>query len=1447
MTDAWICGRKAMASVVVAMCSALLCAATDEFGNTLYRSQHGAPDGWPGCFPDTEEVENKETGEKELRPKYPKWGHPELENYPGSVEHYRTMGQKYNPAFNPFNAASLVKSWQAAELPGIDTNLLEDYEEPIYYLPMYGTAKLTGRKRAPVRVLRFTKASKPLVVKVGRLPRGMYVFRVVAAIETKHCALDPKQVVIRCRISSGPKGEVEQWTRRHRTVDELYQIGEWYFHAWDDREFAVELELGPETEVDLLIHNVDLHDALAGCPKGIIKQGPTMYHPKARQTARAYYAEHNKVDRSWGPNIQVPRQKGMWQGEPLPPDKRQARDETLWNVWPPALVNAQNSGQYGKYDTAKLPKEALDEAGSWKIPYQTRYARNWDRVPLLKNEKLGLTYTLEDYLAGRPLPEPYPYRDCGHGVFLKDKGGYFCPVLAGFGAMIIRSQHGIFYQVSGDQTVGFLPLDYYYRKNLRAARDAAFILCRIALTQPAAITKMRRSIQQVVCRPAQCWGRDPVLRRTFTRYPSHGMLNNIRVYDMLFDFIDGNAELATAVGRFIPWIKTPEDVRAFLDRRLLKLPAREMMQHRMGSSHGTPKMGIQLAVGMGNVEASRPLMEHLFTCTWDYPLPLSGIQDYIVSGTTRDGTTSIGSFSYTCGGSPLLSVADMIGDHIKSGGDKKYNLADLRRYPKPFFGALFNLDARVAGLWPLGVGDVGGLFDYGHWLYAQENAVRTGWKYLKDQRLAWILEHYYGRKDESQQEWDAVEKAAAKQRRNPWMANRSRVLSAWAGILESGTQHDDFRFRRAATVRVGVGWGHSHRDTLDLQLFALGCQMTPDGGQRPGYGRPDCTLTLNHNVVEVDGNGNKDGNWEGHAWIRTLADMPGAPMLHAKAIPPANKQQVRLAERTVALIDVDEGHPATKLPSDFTLKPGTVYDKDVVLPKSYVLDVYRVAGGKRHTYCFHGCAEDEFTVNAVNPRKVPRREKGKHEGDLDVSLLRKYVLEGFQGAGEAPDTVVATWRMGREPYTFTTASGNIDEGQVRTYKCAAPEQRNLKGNYDPTSPRKFTRLHLLGQKGARLLWGRWVSAPYTSNTGQWFTQLHVMHDGEAGRESAFAAVIETYAGTPAIESAQLLDIEDNEADALRAVAVAVTTTNGHHDLLFADGRPEVTRTVSRTADGAALTVSAQFAFVSTDEHGLRQASVTGGREVSVPGLLSIKPTAAEYAGTIQKIDYYGRTFELDASLPARLIGRSFWDVGNEKHGTSLEVTRVKGSRAYFRKGLELVSTRVRAVDPEQGIVTGKLVSIVMGAAEDNRMKPGMTDGLWASNEDLSKWWQCTYTGGTRAEGYTYRLSGRPVTVKDFPINGTLRIWELGATDKAALKTFVSVRRHPVYAGLLELSANVACELALPGASAPNGYEASADRLTWTKLEGRKLAGLWVYGMSEHILGNGRLLLRVAGE
>jgi hypothetical protein len=165
------------------------------------------------------------------------------------------------------------------------------------------------------------------------------------------------------------------------------------------------------------------------------------------------------------------------------------------------------------------------------------------------------------------------------------------------------------------------------------------------------------------------------------------------------------------------------------------------------------------------------------------------------------------------------------------------------------------------------------------------------------------------------------------------------------------------------------------------------------------------------------------------------------------------------------------------------------------------------------------------------------------------------------------------------------------------------------------------------------------------------------------------------------------------------------------------------------------------------------------------------------------------------------------------------------------------------VNPAKGIVTGKLVSIQMGANEDNGMKPGMINGLRASNEAMTKWWNCEYIGGSRDDGYLYKLTGGPISEQDFPINGAIRIWEIGDGDTAKLATFAGIRRHPVFEDLCEITANVPFRIAIPEKQFPGTLEVSTDRITWTPLKTRSDNGMVTIEVSEETLGSGYLYLR----
>ena len=234
----------------------------------------------------------------------------------------------------------------------------------------------------------------------------------------------------------------------------------------------------------------------------------------------------------------------------------------------------------------------------------------------------------------------------------------------------------------------------------------------------------------------------------------------------------------------------------------------------------------------------------------------------------------------------------------------------------------------------------------------------------------------------------------------------------------------------------------------------------------------------------------------------------------------------------------------------------------------------------------------------------------------------------------------------------------------------------LGNRFDPSSPEKFTRLHLLGLKDARVLQADSSTTSQSPVQYRW-TQLMVQRRAAEGNlESAWTALIEPYAGKPFVQSVKLLDIDGNETDARKAVAVEVLTTNGHTDVCFADGRPEKVRKVSgvrfqvsgdtenrhptpetRNLD---LHVSGEFAYCSTDSQGLRQATLAGGTLLEAAGI-TIKVARREYTGKVIAADYHKKTLTIDTAWPSSAAGRLF-EIGRPGHWTSYASTRLTPGR-----------------------------------------------------------------------------------------------------------------------------------------------------------------------------------------
>lgn len=1223
------------------------------------------------------------------------WGEAEL--YPGSVEHFRAYFFKYLPIRSFFDRQSQLKNWVVPGIPGAEGMKTETFAPPVYKLGRDSTGEATGQFQDAVAVLRCAPRRPVFKLDLGELGVGLYAVRAIGAVETSRLRKFREPLYLTLRVNDGAKGETNAYRVRVGYVDDFYSVAEFTFHAVERRAFSAELFVDEGSTVDLLLHNVTLDDVLAGTTRRAIKTSTTLASPETLRALKESGRERRRDEK------------------PFTAEERAARDEAIWKWLPP--INAQGGwldfnvpgAAQGTGDKAE--PEIVAEWGKWE-DVGLMDARGIPRRDpslydgFLVNRKLGLKYTADDFRSRKPLPDPYPYKADGAGLFFPDPdnpaaGRYWDPIATAAG-MRIRSACE-------------LPLRaaqaWHQTGNGDVARDAAILLVRYAYQFPTFDTG--NWLHSVALQPGP-YGREVRCRQRemvalwMTHYQNYGMA--LEAYDLLFDYLKGNEEFAASVGRFVPWVKGARDVVRLLDVYLVQTTAKRVMRYHY---HTIPTVITDCATVLGDRTVTDPWMEWQFSRTFVYPLQPAGLGDVMITGCEREGPEYIGSVYYAQG-EGASRAGDGMTRYLVGGGDPRYDLSDPVRYPKPLAHCYWQLGIMIGGLEFCRVGDVSGPDKRpGATVPNLEDASRRGWKWSRDPRFAWILKHVFGRKGETDAEWGAIEKAAAAQRRAPWLDNPSRQVANWFGALETGLDHDDPRFRRAAYLRVGLGIGHEHNDSLDLQVVAHGVPMTIDDGQRSGYTKPSGRhMTRLHNTVEVDGKPHRV-----QSWVRALSDAPGARYLEATAVPPAG---ARHFSRQIALVDVDEGKGSRPLDAA-SQKPGARLPAGVETANSYVFDVFRVSGGTLHTYGFHGPVSDAFETNAlgVNPPEAGTPEAGY------LSVFSS--TPESTRAGTAPDVLEATWRYTRD-------------GKVGS------EQQMLGGNFDASAPRKLTRLHLLDAKGARFLQGDLISLhppiPYR------FTQAMVQ---KAANESAFVALVEPYAGEPFITGRKLLPVEGNEADALRAAAVEVKTRNGRTDVCFADGRPGK----ARRAGG--LEVAGEFAYHSTDAEGLRQAALTGGTLLAGPDV-RIEAAARERTGRVVAVDYLKKTITLDASG----LSPGVFEIGVPGHMTSYTAASVAGPAVTVTRGADYYRSPVEAVSANR--VECRL-NVVLGGSE------GLNRDWVASNDQMTQFWRADLRGGN-----DFILKGAPVSAEDFAPSGTLRLWEYGVGDAVRQSTWASLRR-----------------------------------------------------------------------
>ena len=1276
----------------VAVCGGVLGAQTAEdwvtrwTGSLPYPNQHGEA-GHPGVVPG-----HKVFGRR--------WGYAERIPYPGSVEHWRGEANSYFPPVPRFNAKTLIRNFRATELPGVAADRVMDYAEPVYCVhnhPKDGKEAVdTGLRNAPVKVVQWDQGHPPVVLDLGELPQSTYVVRVIAATPTENVQQDVKRLVINMEVNDGPAGrdEITLYRKRTAAVDEFYSVLEMFFHAPAKRAYTAKLWIDKSSKLPLLVYNFDLHDVLGQVAARSAKRSPSLYDPEAREAvwrSKGVVPVKEYKTLSWRYRIARWRRLGP---APETREGRLKRDEAIWRQMPPinAQVSTSGASSYGSYSYApKLPApEGAEER-------------------LAADDGLGVDFY------DTPAAKAKGVRRQTHYPVASGRMGD------------LRRQF---------QTSISLAEVYHNTGNELAGRDGAVYLASVAWK--IATEGSRQNMQMIDMVPWMGYPKDHAFRKRF-RVMHYPLRNEwpflFEAYDRLFTVIQGNEELTESVGRLVPWVKTPDDLVRFFDTYILQYNAHLIMTYNLWLRFQTPAWLAQIAAVQQDAEIAKPWLNWLFKYSFVYPNPLVGADELATSFIQRDGTNKEGSWFYVSGGNFTTELCGNLAAYRRLGGTLPVDMTDISRFPKTVSMCYFPIEARLAGGYQFPHGCVGSPLPprYKGWMWSgEERLVRLGWDYTRDSRFAFLIKHYLGRVLESDEEWTAIE-TAAKGVRHPLFAQGSRVLSDWLAVLETGAESDDFRFRRA----VGMSVGEIGSYPLALQVYAHGVPLSVDTGMRQGYMRP-CSGKMETGNTVISSLVTP----RSRRWVTSFTDTRGARYMAGRvATAPGT-----VYARQVALVDVDEGKPSAQpLPLD---GPKAKLPSDVITPSSYVVDVFRVRGGKAApAYAFHGPPADAFSHNELGREQPPRQEP---------DILKIFTDKASTWRGKAPDVFTATWRLRRDKETYQGKPLSLTEAV------------SLGPNYDPKAPRKFIRLHLPGHAGAAVMGGRQVP-----RKAFYFTLEHLyVQPSDGATNTVFPAIIEPFAGEPFVESVRLLIPEQATANAGAAVVFEVALKNGRRDIVYVAPRDSKPTTVENVG-----TFQGEFACVSMDEQGVRQAVLVGGTRLEAKGVF-IKSERSAYEGVIESVDYLAKKARLTVSLPKSAAGAVI-EIGPAARRTSFTVQSVAEKSVTFRKGMELGASRIRGFTKEGYAVTNLRIAV---------------PGLPVTTEDLA----CTWRMNPESRNDTLQLTDGPDPKGKLRVGDMLRVWEFGPGDTVRLPVHVNLRRTAD--GKYEVDANVAATVTVGGKS-----------------------------------------------
>jgi|GEM_PF-4081480 len=1117
----------------------------------------------------------------------------------------------------------------------------------------------------------------------------------------------------------GPGGR-RQWRMRVNYMHHMHQdIAHLYFDVNEPGEYTLTLSIGHGSRFNLLVDRLEIRDVLSGTFKQGFKTEPTVYrnpaalNDKIRPFSRgqamrrardiaASFAPRNSIKASGGMDkegfykefglsrarfAELNADRWVWQmnkniekpwvlSGPIP----QGRDE----------LDAALDGEIGGDEMAAPFKvDPKLKARSFGDAPKSYPDINWGKAPINDIGK----YTAKDYHAFTKAKSRWP--DDGGGYFIPQKDFnlkhnlYFNWMAGGFKYRMMAIRDAI----------SQLSDEWYRTGDPQAAFRGAVMLAHWADHFPSLDHTVQGTMNTI-------WGAYPFNTFTGRTSGSFGKIdysgwaggNNIgpvHAYDKLFNYIEDNQLLADAIGQDIPWVKTPADVIELIDVKLLQhlYDVADRRQVRFGPGLRADPL---IAVVQGNNEAGRHMLQQIVSHSeFEHPALL----DSLVVRRSRDSTSFIGSISYSKGPSLSagLSVAD-ISDFARRHNAPALDLTPMAKGGGSLYqAAQWLIETYCAGIHIPGVGNVSGPFGYptmtvGDWDKPQR-VLLSAWERFGDARFAWMLEHVYGYPlTIDNQIREKARQAAATIKSDPRVGQPSRVLGGFGvTILEHNGHKPDLRQRNAVVFRTGYGFGHGQQDQLNLEVFAKGIVALGEFGGRPGYGTPSTGAAKSHCVVTVDGQLSNYGR------TSLLADLPASVCTEGAT---TDSRWGKNVSRFVAMIDAGQDD-------------------------MYLFDVVRAVGGKDRTYWFHANQTESVDPGAA-ATAADRTQTDDLFSELEADLDRdtggawkwnQYVFSHNlkdKQSNISDDEYQAVWPIKRDTVKqiFKT---------IETRYLFA--DRKIPFMHDPNAPGMFVRLSMLGAKGRQV--STFIAT--SRQVGYRIPCIGVSEQKPADQATVFGSLIEPFQGQAFLSKFKQVPVRTTGSG--EPFAAQTKVRKNRHDLLYHSNDSTTLHEVDGFTD---MSVAGRFGFVSYEGKRIRAASLVAGTTLKTADI-AIEIDQPYYEAKITRVDYIGRTIELDRRLPAELLGKSYFQIGRDAemfritHATQGE----KGTILHFQKTAESYRS------PLVTVVDGNSVLGMLEPEHHHRYG-------YLTNEDHSKGWPLDRCGvsGVRWLGTGFRGGAR---------------------------------------------------------------------------------------------------------